>query len=181
MFDATSERHLQQNRMDGPDREPRRAGDLIHIDGRRPQSRLHAGAIVLGHDGWRLRRLRLTNKNLRRPHHCALRPYARDWLKSAEDVRGLGHNVRTVLDEAVCTLCPRIEGVARNGKDLPALVGSETRRDQGPGASRRLDDDDAEREAGDNAVSAGKILATRLEARRLLGNEAALASDQSLQ
>src|SRR5690606_22287137 len=66
---------------------------------------------------------------------------------------------------------------AGNGEDIAALLEREARRDERARAHRRLDDDDAERETGDDAIAAREELAARLRAERHFRDEQAALGD----
>ena len=111
---------------------------------------------------------------------------AHDRLQHGNNVGRFGNRRRALVDQAVGALGARIERRARHGEDLAALFERQARGDQRAGALRRLDDDDAERQPGDEPVAAGKVArraapsraafrrrarppADRVEQRRMLG------------
>src|SRR5688500_14913612 len=65
----------------------------------------------------------------------------------------------------------RIVDRARNREHFAAVVEREARRDQRAAAARRLDDERAEREAGDDSIALREEQFLRLDAGRVLGHE----------
>ena len=107
-----------------------------------------------------VRRLRLP-RGQRHPH---------DRLQHGDDIGGLGHRRRALLDQAVGAFRARIERRARHGKHFAALFERQPRRDQRARAFGRLDDDDAEREPGNQAIAPRKIPRAGLPAERHFGD-----------
>ena len=71
--------------------------------------------------------------------------------------------------------------MAGNGEDFAPLLGGEARGDEAARASRRLDDEHAQRQAGDDAVASREVLAARGEAEGHFADEAAALADLALQ
>ena len=93
-----------------------------------------------------------------RPARAAAPGLAQHRRQGLDDVLGLGDQGRAGLEQAVGALGARIEGMAGHGEHLAALLGGHARGDQRAGAARRLDDQHAQRDAGDDAVAAREIL-----------------------
>ena len=71
----------------------------------------------------------------------------------------------------------RIERGARHREHLAALFERHARGDQRAGAARRLDDDHAERQSGDQPVAAREIAGARLPAERHFGDGRAVVEN----
>ncbi len=90
-------------------------------------------------------------------------------LDRRDDVVRLGGDDGACLEQAVGARGARIERRARHGEDDAALLAGEARGDQRAGPLRRFDDDDAERQARDDAVAPRKIPGAWVEAKLRFG------------
>jgi hypothetical protein len=94
-------------------------------------------------------------------------------MQGLNDVAHLGdERCSFVLQQLVGTFRPGIERMARDRKHVPTLLAGEPRGDERAGAAGRLHHHHAAAEARDDAVAARKVLSARLEARRLLADQA---------
>ena len=101
---------------------------------------------------------------------------ARQRRDGLDDVAGLGHQDRALLEQPVGAGGARIERRAGHGEDQPAHFAGEPRADQRARALRRLDHHQPERQPGDDPVAARKILRARLPAERHFRDGRAAAS-----
>ena len=94
-----------------------------------------------------------------------------------EDVGGARQRRRTQLEQRVRPRRQRARDLAGNGEDLSALLEREVGRDQRAAALARLDDDGCRAEAGDDPVACREAPRSRLDARRVLGDDEAGGGD----
>ena len=144
-----------------------RSSSATGVGPSRPTMRLRsssAGSV-------RGRTARLEVRLLRRQIEAA----AEDRLQHRDHVGGLGDQRCTLLEQAVGAFRARIERRARHREHFAALLAGEPRRDQRAGAARRLDDHDADREAGDEPVAAREVARARLPAERHFRHRRALS------
>ena len=92
-----------------------------------------------------------------------------------DDVAGLGDQDCAVLEQPVGAGRARVERRAGNREDQPSHFAGEPGADQRARAVCRLDDDQPERQAGDQAVAARKIPGARLPAERHFRDHGAAA------
>ncbi len=90
-----------------------------------------------------------------------------------EDVGGGGDQLRALLDEAVRANGGGVVDATGDGVDRAALLAGLGGADEGAALRTRLDDEDAERAAGDDAVAHGEGLAVGLRAHGELGDDGA--------
>jgi hypothetical protein len=107
-----------------------------------------------------------------------IEPAADDRLQRRDYVGGLGDEHCALLEQAVCTFGARIERRARHGEDLAPLFAGEARGDQRARPARRLDDDDAERQTGDQAVAPWEVARARLPGERHFRHGGALGDER---
>src|SRR5262249_3594094 len=88
-----------------------------------------------------------------------------------QDVGGLFDELRTAANQEMTTACERVVNGPRNREDLASVIRSEPRSDQRAAAPRRLDDERAERPAGDDPIPLGEVRLVRLDARRVFRHE----------
>ncbi len=86
--------------------------------------------------------------------------------------------VAPLRKQIVGAAAARVERRARHGEDLAALLERETRGDQRARLRRRLDHDDAERHARDDAVAAREMARLRLGAERQFGDDRAVPRER---
>jgi hypothetical protein len=98
-----------------------------------------------------------------------------------DDVGGLCHQRRALLDQIVGAGGARIERRARHGEYLAALFGRHARRDQRSGAVRGFDHDDAKGRGRDQTVSPRKIPRARLVAERHFGDRRTFGAEDRVQ
>ncbi len=85
-----------------------------------------------------------------------------------EEVVGVPHEDRAILEERVRSGGSRRENRARNRRDVAAVPRRATRRDEGAALLRGFDDADDAREARDDAVPNGKVPGLRFRSHRKL-------------
>ena len=122
---------------------------------------------------------------------CPCSPGSRMMAASAASMRLIGASAsstsstagrhdRAVLQQRVAAGSPRVERRAGHGEDETAEIGGPTRRDERAGPPRRLDHDEAEGDAGDQPVAAGKVARPRLPAERHLADRQPLAARDAI-
>ena len=85
-----------------------------------------------------------------------------DRAQRRDNVTGLGHRGRTLLEQVVRALAARIERGARHSEHLTALLQRHARGDERARSLRRLDHHHAGREPGDQPIAARKVTGARL-------------------
>ena len=95
---------------------------------------------------------------------------------AAGNIGRVGDQGGAVLEQAVGAGGARVERRSGHGKHQPAHLAGKPGADQRAGALGRLDHDQSQGRAGDQAVAARKILGARLPAERHFGNDGAAAA-----
>ncbi len=98
-------------------------------------------------------------------------------LELAQNVLHAFAQLRAFFDEVVTALAARRINPPRHGKNLPAVFRRKIRRDERAAGQIRLDDDRAERHAGDDAVADGKGLLVRRAVEGKLRDDRAVCRD----
>lgn len=103
---------------------------------------------------------------------------AQDRAHGRDHVGSLRHQDGTLLEQVVAPLRTRIQGRAGHGEHFAALLERKPRRDQGARALGGLHDDDADRQARNQPVAAGKIARAGLPPKRHFRDQRALGEDR---
>ena len=175
-----------QGDLQGARRQARGARQLVDVDRGGAQRGQQAGPVLgadLGQAAARPARRLPAAAGSCAPSPVGRRAGSRSIGRAAASMTSSGSVaiVAPVLEQAVGAFRARVERMARHGEHLAALLGGHAGGDQRARAPRRLDDQHAQRDAGDDAVAAGEVLGARHEARRVLADQAAALADPALQ
>src|SRR6185503_7719918 len=102
-------------------------------------------------------------------------------LQLAHDVVDRFTEDRAVANEIVSAATARIERRARHREDIAPLLEGETRGNERTRTQRGLNDQHAERAAGDDAIAAREMARLRLGTDRQLGDQRAALGDLLVQ
>ena len=125
----------------------------------------------------------LVRRKLQCRQHAGLarrrRPVARgkQILELAQHVLRAFAQLRAFFDQVVAALAARRINPPRHRENLPAVFRREIRRDERAAGKVRLDDNRAERHAGDDAVADRETLLVRRTVERELRDDRAVGGD----
>ena len=168
-FEPAGEVELEQDHEDLRRMQPRVADDLVDADRGRAERLDDAVALVVAGRRRRRKVRRFLELLVFRRLDAGAR---RDLL---DDVARLGDQDGAVLEQLVGAGRARVERRAGNREDQPSHLAGEPGTDQRARAVCRLDDDQPERQAGDQAVAARKIPGARLPSERHFRDHGAAA------
>ena len=103
------------------------------------------------------------------------------FTKDLDDLRSFGDQRRPLLDQAISSFGPRVERVTWYSEHFSAEIICVAGGDERARARGGLDDYNTINEPGDDPISPWKVLVSRLQPGRPLGDETSLGSDACLQ